>query len=118
MASLSPNWSWNFASRWISQRSRGIGTNIHLATRVGRSAPGGSHPPGGTVPTDFDLVTDNKSLTWLQTCPQLTPLYARWLDRLQEFSFSVSHVEGARNPADPLSRMAFPFVHRLPGTGV
>ena len=71
-------------------------------------SPGGPLPPGVTVPTDFDLVTDNKSLTWLQTCPQLTPLHARWLDRLQEFNFSVTHVEGARNPADPLSRMAFP----------
>ena len=53
-------------------------------------------------------MTDNKSLALLQTCPQLTPLHARWLDHLQEFSFSVSHVEGARNPADPLSRMASP----------
>jgi hypothetical protein len=38
---------------------------------------------------------------------QPSPL-TRWLDRLQEFSFSVGHVEGVRNPADPLSRMALP----------
>ena len=69
-------------------------------------APGGPRSPG--VTTDFDLFTDNKSLTWLQTCPQVNPLHARWLDRLQEFSFSARHVAGARNPADPLSRMAFP----------
>ena len=69
-------------------------------------APGGPRPPG--VTTDFDLLTDNNSLTWLQTCPQLSPLHARWLDRLQEFSFSLFHLPGKLNPADPLSRMAFP----------
>ena len=40
-------------------------------------SPGGPHPPGVTVLTDFDLLTDKKSLTWLQMCPQLTPLHAR-----------------------------------------
>ena len=30
-------------------------------------SPGGARPPG--VTTDFDRFTDNKSLSWLQTCP-------------------------------------------------
>ena len=37
--------------------------------------PGGARPPGGM--TYFDLFTENKSLTSLQTCPQVNPLHAR-----------------------------------------
>ena len=42
--------------------------------------------------SDFNLRTDNQAITWLKT---------------KDVRFSVTHLPGARNPTDPLSRRSF-----------
>jgi hypothetical protein len=34
-------------------------------------------------------------------------MYVRWLDEIEDFRFYVTHLPGARNPTDPLSRRGF-----------
>jgi hypothetical protein len=58
--------------------------------------------------TDFDLRTDNQAITWLKTNRHLNKMYVRWLDEIEDFRFDVTHLPGARNPTDPLSRRGFP----------
>jgi hypothetical protein len=66
----------------------------------------GASRPAGSV-TDFDLLTDNQVVTWLQTNHHLNKVYDQWLDNIADFNFHVTHVPGTRNPSDPLSRRAF-----------
>ena len=49
----------------------------------------------------FNLVTDNRPNTFLQTQPILSRRQARWSEYLQRFHFNWP---GRRNVADPLSR--------------
>ena len=58
--------------------------------------------------SDFDLLTDNQAITWLKTNRHLNKMYVRWLDEIEDFRFDVTHLPGARNPADPLTRRGFP----------
>ena len=37
----------------------------------------------------------------------LNKMYVRWLDEIEDFRFDVTHLPGARNPSDPLSRRGF-----------
>ena len=65
-------------------------------------------PPGVLESTaDFDLRTDNQAITWLKTNRHLNKMYVRWLDEIEDFRFNVTHLPGARNPTDPLSRRGF-----------
>ena len=57
--------------------------------------------------SDFDLRTDNQAITWLKTNRHLNKMYVRWLDEIEDFRFDVTHLPGARNPADPLTRRGF-----------
>ena len=57
--------------------------------------------------SDFDLRTDNQAITWLKTNRHLNKMYVRWLDEIEDFRFDVTHLPGARNPTDPLSRRGF-----------
>ena len=34
-------------------------------------------------------------------------MYVGWLDEMEDFRFDVTHLPGARNPTDPLSRRGF-----------
>ena len=52
----------------------------------------------------FNLVTDNRPNTFLQTQPILSRRQARWSEYLQRFHFNWVHRPGRRNVADPLSR--------------
>ena len=52
----------------------------------------------------FNLVTDNKPNTFLQTQPILSWRQARWSEYLQRFHFNWVHRAGKHNVADPLSR--------------
>lgn len=54
------------------------------------------------------LVTDHHPLTFLKSQPNLSRRQARWVEFLSRFEFMVKHRPGAGNPADPLSRLAFP----------
>ena len=58
--------------------------------------------------SDFDLLTDNQAITWLKTNRHLNKMYVRWLDEIEDFRFDVTHLPGARNPVDPLTRRGFP----------
>ena len=57
--------------------------------------------------SDFDLRTDNQAITWLKTNRHLNKMYVRWLDEIEDFRFDVTHLPGAKNPTDPLSRRGF-----------
>ena len=69
---------------------------------LGSGAP---RPPG--CGSDFDLRTDNQAITWLKTNRHLNKMYVCWLDEIEDFRFDVTHLPGARNPSDPLSRRGF-----------
>jgi len=69
---------------------------------LGSGAP---RPPGCV--SDFDLRTDNQAITWLKTNKHLNKMYIRWLDEIEDFRFDITHLPGARNPSDPLSRRGF-----------
>ncbi len=52
----------------------------------------------------FNLVTDNRPNTFLQSQPILSRRQARWSEYLQRFHFNWVHRAGRQNVADPLSR--------------
>lgn len=52
----------------------------------------------------FDVLTDNNGVTYLKTKKNLSQREARWIDFLADFDFSIHHVRGPENIADPLSR--------------
>ena len=49
----------------------------------------------------FELVTDNRAVTYLLSKKQLSGREARWLDLLAEFDMTISHKPGRENIADP-----------------
>ena len=53
----------------------------------------------------FSLRTDHGSLTWLSNFKEPERQLARWLERLQEYDFSITHRPGRKHQnADSLSR--------------
>ena len=52
----------------------------------------------------FKLKTDHKALEFLWSCKNPPNRLVRWALRLQEFNFTIEHIEGEKNPADFLSR--------------
>ena len=58
-------------------------------------------------PYPVKVLSDHRSLTWLNTKAELTGREARWLEKLADFDFTVQYVEGSKNAvADALSRRA------------
>ena len=54
----------------------------------------------------FTLRTDHGSLKWLRNFKQPEGQLARWLEKLQEYNFSIEHRHGRKhNNADALSRL-------------
>ncbi|CAH8602562.1 unnamed protein product [Dicrocoelium dendriticum] len=54
---------------------------------------------------EFRVVTDHKPLSWLMTAKDPRGRLARWAYRLQEFNFTIEHVDGTQNVLpDMLSR--------------
>ena len=54
----------------------------------------------------FTLHTDHSSLTWFRNFKQPEGQLARWLEKLEEFSFTVQHRPGRKhNNADSLSHL-------------
>ena len=54
----------------------------------------------------FDVFTDNQAVVYLQSKPHLSKREARWAEFLAEFHFTIRHVAGKMNPADPLTRQS------------
>ena len=52
----------------------------------------------------FDLFTDNQAVVYLRSKPNLRPREARWAEFLADYHFSVHHIPGKLNIADPLTR--------------
>ena len=54
----------------------------------------------------FTLRTDHGSLTWLQSFKEPEGQLARWLEKLQEYQFTIVHRQGKKHTnADALSRL-------------
>lgn len=49
------------------------------------------------IGAEFDILTDHQSLTFLLTTPFHTSRLMRWVLRLQEYLFVISHCRGADN---------------------
>ena len=57
----------------------------------------------------FLLRTDHGSLTWMQSFKEPEGQLARWLERLQEYQFTIVHRQGKKHAnADALSRLPCP----------
>ncbi|KAJ9525459.1 hypothetical protein QJQ45_003135 [Haematococcus lacustris] len=53
----------------------------------------------------FTLFTDHQPLVALPTQKVLSRRQARWMEFMSRFSYSLVHIAGTVNPADPLSRI-------------
>ncbi|KAJ9534629.1 hypothetical protein QJQ45_002904 [Haematococcus lacustris] len=53
----------------------------------------------------FTLFTDHQPLVALPTQKVLSRRRARWMEFMSRFSYSLVHIAGTVNPADPLSRI-------------
>ena len=53
---------------------------------------------------EFELRTDSAPLAWIHQKKALSSLHVRWLDVLAEFKYTVAHIPGKLNVADPLTR--------------
>ena len=53
----------------------------------------------------FIVRTDHSALTWLRKTPEPIGQQSRWLEQLEEFSFTVEHRSGSKHTnADAMSR--------------
>ena len=57
--------------------------------------------------SDLDQQTDNQAITWLNTSQHRNKMDVRWLDEIEDIHFDVTHLQGSRNPTDPLSCLGF-----------
>lgn len=53
----------------------------------------------------FDIFTDNQAVLYLRSKSNLNKRESRWAEFLADFHFSMHHLPGKDNPADPLSRL-------------
>ena len=51
----------------------------------------------------FDVFIDNQAVVYPWSKPHLSKREARWAEFLADFHFTVRHVAGKMNPADPLT---------------
>ena len=66
-------------------------------------------------PTPFTLLTDHKSLTYLDRNVFSNAKISRWQERLSQYSFICQYIEGSSNTfADMLSRPFLPILKKDP----
>lgn len=54
----------------------------------------------------FTLLTDNKSLTYMQTATLEREIYRRWFETIGSFTFDITHIPGKKNVLpDAFSRL-------------
>ena len=96
-----------YASRTLSKAERNYSvTRIELLAMVTFIFHFRQYLLGRT----FTLCTDHSSLRWLRNFKQREGQLARWLEKLEEFSFTVQHRPGRKhNNADSLSRLNAPL---------
>jgi len=60
------------------------------------------------IGTPFTIRTDHGSLTWIQKFKQPEGIIGRWLQKLQEYQFTVVHRPGRlHSNADSMSRLSY-----------
>ena len=52
----------------------------------------------------FTILTDSKALTQHIQLQNQSDISMRWIEKLQEFSYKIEHIEGKLNSADYISR--------------
>ncbi|KAG8238868.1 hypothetical protein J437_LFUL017670 [Ladona fulva] len=88
----------------LSQTVHGHMAPIAFASRTPR--PKRNIPPTKPDGYEFDLFTDNATLSWMRNHPKQLGKVGRWILRLSTFKFVVKHIRGCENVvADCLSRM-------------
>ena len=95
-----------YASRTLSKAKRNYSVTckelLPMVTFI-------SHFPQYLLGHTFTLRTDDSSLTWLRDFKQPEGQLARWLEKLEEFSFAVQHHPGRKHKnADSLSCLNTP----------
>jgi len=63
---------------------------------------------------EFLLRTDHSALRWLKLTPEAIGQQARWLEKLEEYTFRIEHRPGNKhNNADGMSRIPCKQCHRI-----
>ena len=86
-------------ARAVVHALRGSDTTCSAAGRPGLRGAGRISTCGQT--------TRPSPVTWLNTNRDLNNTYVRRLDEIEDFRCDATHLPGARNPTDPLSRRRF-----------
>ena len=94
----------SYASRCLSKAERKYcGTQRELLSVVNFLQQFKQYLLGHT----FMICTDHGALTWIQNFKEPDGQLVRWLEKLQEFQFTIIHRPGRRhNNADALSRIS------------
>ena len=58
----------------------------------------------------FEIFTDNQAVVYLRSKLHMSKREARWIEFLADFDFSIQHISGNKNFADPLTRQSNPWV--------
>lgn len=59
---------------------------------------------------EFEVITDHSSFLWLMRQPDLTGRLARWVFKLQSYSFTISHRKGKNNEEIATIEMSVPEI--------
>ena len=89
---------------YTSRRLNKAETNYHATERETLAVIHALHTWQIYLYKSFEIITDNRAVTYLRTKKDLTRREARWIDFLAEFEFTIAHCPGRENLADSLSR--------------
>ena len=89
---------------YTSRRLTKAETNYHATERETLAVIHALHTWKIYLYKSFEIISDNRAVTYLRTKKDLTRREARWIDFLAEFEFTIAHCPGRENLADSLSR--------------